>query len=137
MQLKNPEALPKISDFSIWNENGDFTEEILTGKKLVVLISNISKMSENGFSKMTPLIQSLEGTDVTPLVVAASSEDEIKSLLTRHGWSAAHYMGDATVVKTIIRSNPGIMLLKDGTVVRKYHHNNTPTVSEVEELLDE
>lgn len=137
MQLKNPEALPKISDFSIWNENGDFTEEILTGKKLVVLISNISKMSENGFSKMTPLIQSLEGTDITPLVVAASSEDEIEALLTAHGWDAVHYMGDATVVKTIIRSNPGIMLLKDGTVVRKYHYNNTPAVSEVEELLDE
>src|SRR5690606_8417961 len=81
MQLKNPEALPKISDFSIWNANGDFTDEILTGKKLVVLISNISKMSESGFAEMTPLIQSLEGTDITPLVVAASSEDEIRALL--------------------------------------------------------
>lgn len=137
MQLKNPEALPKISDFSIWNANGDFTDEIVTGKKLVVLISNISKMSESGFAEMTPLIQSLEGTDITPLVVAASSEDEIRALLAAHGWPVAHYMGDATVVKTIIRSNPGIMLLKEGTVVGKYHHNNTPTASEVEELLDE
>jgi uncharacterized membrane protein YphA (DoxX/SURF4 family) len=137
MQLKNPEALPKISDFSIWNEQGDFTEEIFKGKKLVVLISNISNMSESGFSGMTPLIQSLQGTDITPLVVAASSEDEIIALLTTHGWSAAHYMGDATVVKTIIRSNPGIMLLKNGTVIKKYHHNNTPSVSEVERLLNE
>lgn len=138
MQLQNPEALPKISDFSIWNENGDFTEEILTGKKLVVLISNISKMSEDGFSEMTALVQSLENTDIVPLVVAASSEDEIKHLLAQKGWSSvAHYMGDATVVKTIIRSNPGIMLLNDGTVVKKYHHNNTPTKSEVEGLLNE
>lgn len=137
MQLKNPEALPKISDFSVWNENGDFTEDLLSGKKLVILISNISKMSESGFSEMTPLIQSLEGTDIRPVVVAASSEDEIKALVEKYGWKAEHYMGDATVVKTIIRSNPGIVLLRDGTVIEKYHHNNTPEASEVERLLNE
>lgn len=137
MQLKNPEALPKISDFSIWNGQGDFTEEIFTGKKLVVLISNFSKMSDSGFAEMTPLVQSLEGTDIEVMVVAASSEDEIESLLARHNWKVRHFMGDATVVKTIIRSNPGIMLLKEGTVIKKYHHHNTPSMAEVQQLLDE
>ena len=137
MQLKNPDALPKISDFSIWNEEGDFTEEVFTGKKLVVLISNISKLSEKGFERMTSLIQSVEGTDIEAIVVAASSEDEIKSLLKRYNWNVRHFMGDATVVKTIIRSNPGIMLLKEGTVIDKYHHNNTPSTAEVEQLLNE
>lgn len=135
MQLKNPEALPKISDFSIWNEQGDFTEAVFSGKKLVVLISNVSKMSEQGFARMTSLIQSLEGTDIEPIVVAASSEDQIKALLAQHGWGIQYFMGDATVVKTIIRSNPGIMLLREGTVIKKYHHNNTPTISEVEQLF--
>lgn len=137
MQLKNPDALPKISDFSIWNEQGDFTEEVFTGKKLVVLISNISKMSEKGLERMTSLIHSLEGTDIEAIVVAASSEDEIKSLLKQFNWNVKHFMGDATVVKTIIRSNPGIMLLKEGTVIKKYHHNNSPSTAEVEQLLNE
>lgn len=137
MQLKNPEALPKISDFSIWNEQGDFTEAIFEGNKLVVLISNISKMSEDGFTTITPLIESLEGTEIESVLVAASSEDQIKALLAQHGWEVEHYMADATVVKTIIRSNPGIMLLKDGEVVKKYHHNNTPTSSEVEQIFNE
>ena len=42
---------------------------------------------------------------------------------------------DATVVKTIMRANPGIMLLKDGVVVGKYHHNNTPEALEVLDLF--
>jgi hypothetical protein len=42
---------------------------------------------------------------------------------------------DATVVKTIMRANPGIMLLKDGVVVGKYHHNNTPDALEVLDLF--
>jgi hypothetical protein len=30
-----------------------------------------------------------------------------------------------------MRSNPGIMILKDGEVLSKYHHNNTPEAGEV------
>lgn len=135
MELKNPEALPKISDFSVWNEQGDFTEEILTGNKVLVLISNISKMSEDNLDLLTNLINQLEASEIEPIVIAASSEEEIKNLLLNQGWDVSYYLADATVVKTIIRSNPGILLLKDGTVLKKYHHNNTPLSSEVESVF--
>ncbi|MEX2593106.1 MAG: BT_3928 family protein [Anditalea sp.] len=135
MELKNPEALPKISDFAVWNEQGDFTEEIISGNKLLVLISNISKMSEDNLDLLTDLINQLEGSDIEPVVIAASSEEEIKNLLVNQGWDISYYLADATVVKTIIRSNPGILLLKDGTVLKKYHHNNTPLFSEVEPVF--
>lgn len=135
MELKNPKALPKISDFSIWNEQGDFTEEILSGNKLLILISNISKMSDTNFDRLTSLIQGLEGTGIEPVVIGASSEKEIIQLLSEQGWNLRHYLADATVVKTIIRSNPGILLLENGTVMKKYHHNNTPTASEVERVF--
>jgi len=137
MQLKNPEALPKISDFSVWNEEGDITEDILSGKKVLILISNINKMSEEGLAAITPLIQDLTGSDIEPVVVAASSEEEIRTLLAKHGWNTPQYMGDATVVKTIIRSNPGIVLLKEGTVIKKFHYNNTRSASEVKRLFNE
>lgn len=136
MQLKNPEALPTISDFSIWNEHGDYTEEILTGNKLLILISNISTMSTDNLGDFTRLINGLE-TDIDPVVVAASSEGEIKALLSDQAWDLAYYLADATVVKTIIRANPGIMLLKDGEVLKKYHHNNTPSSSEVAQIFHE
>lgn len=135
MELKNPEALPTISDFAVWNDQGDYTEEILSGNKLMILISNISKMSDKNFGRITSLINELEGSGIEPIVIGASSEEEIKNLLSNQGWKISYYLADATVVKTIIRSNPGIMLLKDGTVMKKYHHNNTPTASEVEEVF--
>src|SRR5690606_15732257 len=135
MQLKNPEALPKISDFSVWNEEGDITEDILSGKKVLILISNINKMSEEGLAAITPLIQDLTGSDIEPVVVAASSDEEIRTLLAKHGWNTPQYMGDATVVKTIIRSNPGIVLLKEGTVINKFQDIIDPTPAEVNRLL--
>jgi hypothetical protein len=51
------------------------------------------------------------------------------------GWPVQGLQADATVVKTIMRANPGLMLLKDGVVVGKYHHNNTPEALEVLELF--
>lgn len=135
MQLKNPDALPKISDFNVWNEEGDFTEQLFTGNKLVVLIDNASTMSQEGFATIADLIESLEDPNIDPIVVAASSEEEISALLRRYGLNTDHYMADATVVKTVIRSNPGLMLLREGTVLKKYHYNNTPTASEVKALF--
>jgi hypothetical protein len=92
-------------------------------------------MSDKNFGRITSLINELEGSGIEPIVIGASSEEEIKNLLSDQGWKISYYLADATVVKTIIRSNPGIMLLKDGTVMKKYHHNNTPTASEVEEVF--
>ena len=45
MPLKNPEAQPKITDYSIWNDEGEFTEQSFQGKKLFVVIYNSEKAS--------------------------------------------------------------------------------------------
>ncbi|HSJ67377.1 MAG TPA: BT_3928 family protein [Anditalea sp.] len=135
MNLKNPDALPKISDFSVWNEQGDFTEEILSKKRVLILISNISKMDQSNFDDIDNLIKDLKGTEVRISMISASSEDEIKAMIQRLNWDVDYYMADATVVKTIIRSNPGIMVLQEGIILGKYHHNNTPDASEVTNLF--
>lgn len=136
MKLVNEDALPKISDFAVWNTDGDFTEEILTGKKAVVLVTNMSKINMSFLDEMDAMIAGLKGTGITPLVVAASSEDEIDWLISSRAWGIEGYQGDATVIKTIMRSNPGIMLLDEGVVLKKYHFRNTPTSEEVKHLFD-
>lgn len=126
MKLMNEDALPKISDFAVWNSEGDFTEEVLSGRKAVILVTNISKISTSNLDKFDALVQGLEGSPITPVLVAASSEKEIQEFCKARGWNIPAYQGDATVIKTIMRSNPGLMLLNDGIVIKKYHHNNTP-----------
>ncbi|MBS9522702.1 DoxX family protein [Litoribacter alkaliphilus] len=137
MKLKNPEALPKISDFAIWNSQGDFTDEILSGNKVLIMVSNISKINESNIDRITELVRGFRSTSVEVVFVSASSEEEAEALVALYGWDIDYYLADATVVKTILRSNPGIMVLENGKVKGKWHHNNTPAVSEVEKLFND
>ncbi|EOZ99279.1 hypothetical protein A33Q_0657 [Indibacter alkaliphilus LW1] len=131
MKLMNEDALPKITDFAVWNEDGDYTDEILSGRKAVILITSISKMNTSQLDKIDEMLKGIQTSPILPLVVAASSQDEINKLISQRNWNLEGYQGDATVIKTIMRSNPGIMLLEDGVVLKKFHFRNTPSVEEV------
>ncbi|RIW17371.1 DoxX family protein [Algoriphagus lacus] len=131
MVLKNPEALPKISDFAAWNAESDQTEFLFAGNKVVILSSNMSKMSDANLDALTELVKSLEGAPVDVVFMAAATQEEIDAFLSKNNWSVIGLQADATVVKTIMRANPGIMILKDGVVMEKFHHNNTPEATDV------
>jgi uncharacterized membrane protein YphA (DoxX/SURF4 family) len=134
MKLKNEEALPKISDFAVWNSDGDYTEEILTGNKAVILVTYMHKLNEDKLQKIDELIKGLSGSEILPVLVAASSEEDLYHMIEERGWDISGYQGDATVIKTIMRANPGIMLLQNGAVLKKYHYRNTPSSEEVKQL---
>jgi uncharacterized membrane protein YphA (DoxX/SURF4 family) len=134
MQLLNPDALPKISDFAVWNEDGDYSEEIFIGNKLLILISSMAKLDDSNLDQIDLLVKSLSGSPVEPILVAAGGAEEIKSFAMGRGWDILSLQADATVVKTMIRANPGILVLKDGEVLAKYHHNNTPEAGTVLDL---
>ncbi|GAB3218365.1 DoxX family membrane protein [Algoriphagus aestuariicola] len=135
MVLKNPEALPKISDFAAWNAEGDQSEFLFAGNKVIILSSNMAKMSEANLDKLAVLVKSLEGAPVDVVFMAAATQEEIDAFLSKQNWSVIGLQADATVVKTIMRANPGVMILKDGVVMEKYHHNNTPEATDVLDLF--
>jgi hypothetical protein len=134
MTLNNPEALPKISDFAAWNGEGDQSEFLFQGNKVILLSSNLTKMSSSNLDQLTELFSSLQKAPVDLIFMAAATQEEIDALIKKMGWQVQGLQADATVVKTIMRANPGLMLLKDGVVVQKYHHNNTPEALEILEL---
>jgi len=51
----------------------------------------------------------------------------------RHATQSAYpfYLADDILLKTIVRSNPGIVLLKDGTIVKKWHYKKLPSYDEL------
>lgn len=135
MRLKNPEALPKISDFAAWNDNGDYSEQLFVGNKLVFLVSNFSKMDRSDLEYFDALFADLSAAPIDVVLMAAGTQEEIEQLISGRGWDAIGVQADATVVKTMIRANPGLMAIQEGTVLGKYHHNVVPGAAEILDLF--
>ncbi len=134
MQIVNPEDQAKISDYSIWNTEGDFTPESFNGNKLFVIIYNSNLASSDNIEEIKTLIDELEGT-VETWMITASDESSFESFRHTHQLAAPYFFGDATVLKTIIRSNPGLVLLQNGVVKGKWHHNAVPASADIRGLL--
>ncbi|MEQ9285817.1 MAG: DoxX family protein [Cyclobacteriaceae bacterium] len=130
MVLLNPEAQPKITDFSIWNDEGDYTEDMFMGKKLFLIIYDVSKTNRKSFGDIIGL-QSALGDQVEVIALTASGAESFQAFQEETGLDVPFYYTDATVLKTITRSNPGLWLLDEGRVAGKWHFNDVPAHSQV------
>ena len=132
MVLLNPEAQPKITDYSVWNDEGDFTDATFQGNKLLIVMYDVQKVAS--LTDIKTLVDNLPAT-VEPMVLTASGEAIYDEFRHEHQLAVPYYFGDATVLKTMIRSNPGLLLLQDGVVRGKWHFRDTPEAEEVAQLL--
>ncbi|RNI30090.1 DoxX family protein [Rufibacter immobilis] len=138
MVPQNPEDGPKITDFNVWNDQGDFTQELFLGNRLLVLVKDVSKADQESFKEINALLQGLEknpSPKVVPVVITSSSSQDFDVFRHEVNLAAPYFFADATVLKTMIRANPGLLLFKNGVVVGKWHHNDVPTLQEVQKLV--
>ena len=130
----NPEAQPKISDYSVWNDEGDFTEGTFQGDKLLVIMYDVQKANTASLSDIQRLVNQLPN-NVDPIVLTSSGEAIYDEFRHEYQLALPYYFADATVLKTMIRSNPGLILLHNGQVRDKWHFRDTPEVGEINRLL--
>ncbi|WP_375416807.1 BT_3928 family protein [uncultured Hymenobacter sp.] len=137
MVALNPEAGPKITDFRVWNDAGDYTQELLQGNKLVLIVQNTDKTDRDRFVLINQLFAGAQKSrrGITPLIITSSSPQEFDVFRHNANFAVPYYYADATVLKSMIRSNPGFIILKDGVVKAKYHYHDIPTIGKVEEKL--
>ncbi len=126
--------MPTINDFMLNDEEGeDVTESVLNGNKLLVITQNVAYFDLQ-YAKQ---INDLAGTSTkTKTVVITGSGFETYAEFNKEAQlNFPVYTIDEVVIKAMIRSNPGLILLQDGVVKGKWHYNDIPTAEEIEELL--
>ena len=136
LKLLNPEAEPKITDYNLWNDEGDYTKESFLGNKLFLIVHDFQNLDidENKIDKFISKMKNLEnGINfwVETVIVTSSDENTVNSFKEKYGIDNKIVYGDATVLKTIIRSNPGFFLMRNGTVKGKWHFNSFPEPKEI------
>lgn len=135
VQLNEDKTTPKITDYAVTSVEGeDVTQMTFEGAKLIFVIYDVSKASVTNIEELVSLSRQLEGK-VDMLVLTASDANQFEAFRHEHQLAIPYYYADATVLKTIIRSNPGLTLWVDGTVKGMWHHNDAPSAEEVLELV--
>ena len=133
--LNEDKIKPKITDYLVTSPEGeDMTPYTFQGPRLLIVMYDVSKASSENIAAIKSLTQALDGK-VESFVLTSSLAEQMETFRHEHQLAIPYYYADATVLKTIIRSNPGIALWKDGTVLGNWHHNDTPDASEIIDLL--
>ena len=106
----------------------DITDSLLNSKGYTFLL--IAPHLENADDSQLDLINQMyeyaEDNEYPFYGVTASGEKEMERWRDRTGAEYPFCQTDDITLKTIIRSNPGLLLLKDGVIIRKWSHNRIP-----------
>ncbi|MBX2895053.1 MAG: DoxX family protein [Cyclobacteriaceae bacterium] len=133
--LNEDKIKPKITDYSISSPEGeDMTQYTFQGSKLLIVMFDVNKTSVTNITAVRELTKQLEGK-VECFILTSSGSEAMEAFRHEHQLAVPYYYADATVLKTIIRSNPGVALWKNGTVLGNWHHNDTPAAGTVLKLL--
>ena len=126
---------PPIHDFSITTSEGeDLTERILSDSSYVWLIiaPKLESSSAKGLQHLNDLTQKAHelGMPVYYLTSSATSEVDLFKNSFNPPFEICHT--DETTLKTIIRANPGLLLLHKGIILAKWNHRDAPVPEELQ-----
>lgn len=125
---------PKIHDFNMYDDEGtDHAQEFLSspGYKFMLVAYDLDKTNEKVQHKINDFVALAQKAKVPFVGLTASSAQRTDVYRHEHNSMFDYYHCDNTTLKTIIRSNPGLVLLNGPTVVMMWHYNDFPSFDEV------
>lgn len=126
---------PKIMDFSIMTAEGeDLTEDFLMSENFTFLLISYDLKTAvlQPQQRINDLANALIGKGYRFVGLTSAMPSEAISFVQANGSPFNYLFCDQIVLKTIIRSNPGLMLIKDGKVYGKWHYNDLPELQVLE-----
>lgn len=121
---------PPIHDFTIEQNGEDFAEELLEEPKLVIIIAyHLQKSNFKAYPELADVISKAKNNGYKVIGMSASASDQTDGLIKKYNLDTQFYFTDETTLKTIVRSNPGVLVLEKGTIVQKVHYNDLDDLS--------
>ena len=132
---------PVIHDFSITlNSTGeDLTDQVLqTPNYTFLLVMQRIELADDGnIDRINDLYDYAQQNGYGFYALTSSPEEEIIKWEDKTGAEYPFCYTDDTTLKTMIRSNPGLMLIKDGIIMQKWSSNNMPDEYQLSGRLEE
>ena len=125
------ERLPDVSeneDSERVEDSEEITEPVLLnqGYTFLLIAPHLEQADDSQLDRINEVHEYAQDYDYPFYCLTASGKQGIQQWRDRTGAEYPFCQTDDIVLKTMIRSNPGLMLLKDGKVIRKWSHNRLP-----------
>ncbi len=127
---------PPIHDFRIETPEGeDIKDFFLYDEKytFMAIAYNLQKSNREGLKKLAALSVEAKRKGYNFILLTSTSPDSFEAIKNETGVHFDFFNTDEIALKTIVRSNPGLIVLKKGTILKKYHYNDIPKPEELEQ----
>ncbi len=124
-----------IHDFSIQNANNEILTDFYLQDTLltfIVIAYDLQKSNHKKQKELNALADWAKTKGVHFIGLTSTSGAALEKYKLEQFPSYEMMFTDQITLKTIIRSNPGLILLRKGTIIGKWHYNDFPTPPEVE-----
>ncbi len=133
---------PPIHDFTMERDGEDFTAQFLEEENLVIVIAySLGNTEKDGYIPIKTATDKAIKNGYNVIGLSASSQEMTEALVAEYKLNFKFYFCDETTLKTIVRSNPGVLELDNGTIKQKLHWNDIhklalPVVENAKPKLD-
>lgn len=134
----NPESVlvkkgfsPKIQDLAIKDAQGnDYTKELLSNpfNNLIIVAYDLHQTNTQALGRLNALAATLiQNYNTHVILLTSSTPQEAGAFAKANHLVTEIFYADGVPLKTMVRANPGLFLLKNGTVLNKWHYHSVPT----------
>jgi uncharacterized membrane protein YphA (DoxX/SURF4 family) len=120
-----------IPDLMVSNADGeDVTQSLLEnpGYSIWIVAWNLEKTDKKALTSINEWVRAMvDQYPVRVVLLTAASNEAIEQLNQELGLLSEVFFVDAVPLKSMVRANPGVMLIKEGVVIDKWHHQTLPS----------
>ncbi|TGX81574.1 DoxX family membrane protein [Palleniella muris] len=130
--------VPPIHDFSITTSDGaDITDDVLSykGYTFLLIAPFLEKADDSNFGEIDQIYEFADDNAHRFYCLTSSGEKAVGHWRDITGAEYPFCFTDGTTLKTIVRSNPGLLLLKDGRIIGKWSHNLLPSLERLSGMI--
>jgi uncharacterized membrane protein YphA (DoxX/SURF4 family) len=126
---------PEIRDLKITDAAGtDYTKEITENPyyNLVIVAWNLGDTDEKGISDLNALaLNATEQFNIRTVMLTANSAQDADAFSKRMKLFMEVFYADAVPLKSMVRANPGVLLLKNGEIIGKWNYTTVPSFDDL------
>ncbi len=132
---------PKIVDLKIKDGQGtDYTQELLSSPyyQLFIVAYDLKHTNEDAINRLNAIAANMtQNYNIRTIFLTSNSPTDAEAFSKEHHLISEIFYADGVPLKSMVRANPGILLIKNGTVINKWHYHSIPKydVLEKEYLL--